>query len=175
MGRILIHLDDQYGGTLVCPQCSKKYLVDLRQQCPTLLERGGEKHATIACRCGADIAVTFDCRRHLRKDVQLRGTLREPRTQVPLSTIVVTSVSVEGVGFLLTQPLHLSLGRLYTIRFRLDDSERTLVQETVIIRRLQETLVGAEFHPSELYQHDLDFYVYGADLLPPPRQVLTPR
>jgi hypothetical protein len=117
------------------------------------------------------VQVQLDLRRHPRKAVQLRGTLGTLESYTKLSDMVITSVSVHGVGFVLAHPLHLQIGERYTARFRLDDAEQSRIHEPMVIRRLQGATVGAEFIPAEQYHHALDFYVYGAHLLPPPRHV----
>ena len=110
----------------------------------------------------------FDLRRHPRKTVQLRGTLGDPQTGTSLSDTVVSSPSVHGLGFKLATALSLHIGERYTTSFGLDDAELSLIQEAIIIRRLQGLTVGATFYPDEQYNYALDFYVYEGQLPPPP-------
>jgi hypothetical protein len=164
-----ISLDAQAVGTVVCPECGTRRVVNLHRQCPQVLALVGEKRATITCRCGAAFQALFDLRRHVRKTVQLPGVLVESQACTTLSPIVIFSLSVQGLGGVLTNSLPLQHGEIYTARFHLDDAERSLVYEPIIIRRLQGHMVGAEFYPPEQYHSALDFYVYGAHLLPPLR------
>jgi hypothetical protein len=166
-----ISLDAQAVGTVVCPQCDYERVVNLHRQCPQVLALVGEKRATITCRCGAVFQALFDLRRHVRKAVQLPGVLVEPQARTTLSPMVICSLSVQGFGGVLTHSLPLQHGEIYTARFRLDDAERSLVHEPIIIRRLHGHMVGAEFYPPEQYHSALDFYVYGAHLLPPLRPI----
>lgn len=168
---IPLYLNAQAVGILVCPQCGAQRTVNLRQRCPQVLTIVGEKRATITCRCGAVFQVLVDMRGHPRKAVQLHGALIDPKDCTLLSAMVIRSLSVQGFGGLLVHQVPLQHGEIYTTRFHLDDAERSLVHEPIIIRRLQGPIVGAEFYPPEQYHSALDFYVYGADLLPPLRPV----
>lgn len=174
MERIPIHVNERYEGTFVCPRCGTARRVNLQRHYPRLLAQRGEKRATSACRCGTLIAVTFDCRRHRRKAVRLQGTLHDRYLQTTLSDVLIVSVSVDGVGFVLPPPLPLAVGGLYRVCFRLDDVPQTLIQEGLLIRRCDGQNIGADFYPRDRYQYALDFYVYGAGLLPPPRRDIDP-
>jgi hypothetical protein len=168
---IHIYLDAQYIGTMACPQCRTRRVVNIPQQCPQILAVVGKHSVTTTCRCGAIFAAYFDLRRHPRKAVQLQGTLVDFQTGAPLSDMVVSSLSVHGLGFELATALRLHIGERYTASFRLDDAEQSLIQEYIVIRRLEGRAVGATFYPDEQYNYDLDFYVYGGQ--PPP--LLPPR
>ena len=165
---IHIYLDDQYVGTIACPQCRIRRVVSVPQQCPQVLPVIGKRSVTTTCRCGAIFAAYFDLRRHLRKAVQLQGTLGHLQAGTSLSDIVIFSLSVHGLGFTLATALGLPIGERYTTSFRLDDAEQSLIQECIMIRRLQGLTVGATFYPDEQYNYALDFYVYGGQLPPPP-------
>ena len=164
---IYIYLDAQYVGTMACLQCRTRRVVNIPQQCPQVLPVVGKRSFTTTCRCGAIFAAYFDLRRHLRKAVQLRGTVGDPQTDIHLSAIVISSLSVHGLGFTLATAPSLHIGECYTTSFRLDDAEQSLIQECIIIRRLQGCTVGATFYPDEQYNYALDFYVYEGQLLPP--------
>ena len=165
---IHIYLDAQYVGTMACPQCRTSRVVNVPRQCPQVLAVIGKRSVTTTCRCGAIFAAYFDLRRHPRKAVQLRGTLGDPQTGTPLSDTVIFSLSVHGLGFTLTTALSLHIGERYSTSFGLDDAELSLIQESIIIRRLQGLTVGATFYPDEQYNYALDFYVYEGQLPPPP-------
>jgi hypothetical protein len=168
MERIHIYLDAQYVGTMACPQCRTRRVVNVPQQCPQVLTVIGKRSVTTTCRCGAIFATYFDLRRHPRKAVQLRGMLGDPQTGTPMSDTVIFSLSVHGLGFTLATALSLHIGERYTTSFGLDDAEQSLIQDCIIIRRRQGLTVGATLYPDEQYNYALDFYVYEGQLPPPP-------
>ena len=57
-------------------------------------------------------------------------------------------------------------GEHYDIIFFLDDTDHTLIFETIVMRRVQDREVGAEFCLEEAYHSALDFYLMGALLNP---------
>ena len=164
---IRIYLDAQHVGIMACPQCRTRRVVNVPRQCPQVLAVIGKQSVTTTCRCGAIFAAYFDLRRHLRKTVQFRGTLGNPQTGTSLSDTVISSLSVHGLGFTLATALSLHIGECYTTSFRLDDAEQSLIQEFIIIRRLQGLTVGATFYPDEQYNYALDFFIYEGQLPPP--------
>ena len=168
MEDVHIYLDAQYVGTMACPQCRIHRVVNVPQQCPQILTLIGKQNVTTTCRCGAIFAAYFDLRRHLRKEVQLQGTLGDTQTGAPLSDIVISSLSVHGLGFTLATTLSLHIGERYATSFRLDDAEQSLIQEFIVIRRLEGLTAGATFYPDEQYNYALDFYVHEGQLPPPP-------
>jgi hypothetical protein len=154
---------------MACPRCGTRRAINVPQQCPRVLDIVGEKSATITCRCGAIFKSYFDLRRHPRKAVQLPGELRDAHGGTKLSAIVVSSLSVTGLGFVPTTTLSLHVGEIYTVHFVLDDAEQSNIHERIIIRRFHGNTIGAAFYPAEQYNYALDFYVYGAQLCPPQR------
>jgi len=170
---IHIYLDAQYVGMMVCPQCRTRRVVNVPRQCPHILPVVGKRNITTTCRCGAIFAAYFDLRRHLRKAVQLRGTLGDLQTGAPVCDIVISSLSVHGLGFAFAATLCPHVGERYTTSFRLDDADQSLIQESIIIRRLLGLTAGATFYPDEQYNYALDFYVYDGQPPPPlpPRAV----
>lgn len=170
MDYLHILLDAQSRGTLVCPQCAAVQTINLREQYPQMCTMIGEKRATLPCRCGAGVPVWFEVRRQPRTPVQLQGTLSDHQTGALLGTMVITSLSVSGLGFRVVSPRRLYRGARYTACFHLDDAEQSYIEATIIIRRVANSTVGATFYPEDAYNYALDFYVsdYLADELDVP-------
>ena len=55
-----------------------------------------------------------------------------------LASLTITSLSVSGVGFTLCTPLLVQSGEHYDIIFFLDDTDHTLIFETIVMRRVQD-------------------------------------
>ena len=68
---------------------------------------------------------------------------------MPSSDTVIFSLSADGLGFTLATALSLHIGERYATSFGLNDAEQSLIQECIIIRRLQGLTVGATFYPDE--------------------------
>lgn len=152
-------LDAQYRGTFACPQCAAVQTLQLSPTAPGGRLRVGVHPTTLACQCGAVVSLRCDVRRHPRTSVQLQGTLSNPYTRAPLSTMVITSLSVHGLGFRLIPPCRVRKGANYTVSFHLDDAEQSCIDAVIVIRRLDGPMVGATFYPEDAYNYVLDFYI----------------
>ena len=102
------------------------------------------------------VHVRVDFRRHHRVAVRLPGTLVPCGTKHVLASLTVTSLSVSGGGFTLRTPLPVQSGKHYNVLFFLDDAAQTLIFETIVMRRVEDRQVGAEFCLEDPYHHALD-------------------
>ena len=119
----------------------------------------GGKTLNAQCRaCTAVFRATFDFRRHRRVHVHLPGRLLQLRTREDVEPIVVTSLSVTGLGFV-TAPGRLCVGDKYEVVFVLDDEDQAVLFEEIVITRVHGTRVGAVFSPSHYANHDLIFFM----------------
>jgi len=164
MDDLPITLDAQSRGTFVCPQCATVQTIQFTPPSPAGGLRGGVPHTTLACRCGAVVSFRCDVRRHPRTTVQLQGTLSDAYTGTPLSTMMISSLSVHGLGFRLIPPCRVRKGTRYIVCFHLDDAEQSRIDATIVIRRIDGPMVGATFYPEDAYNYALDFYI--SDYLP---------
>ena len=120
----------------------------------------GGKTLKAQCRtCTAVFRATFDFRRHCRVHVHLPGRLLQLRTREEVEPIVVTSLSVTGLGFVTTPSVSIRAGDQYEVVFVLDDEDQSVLFEEIVITRVRGTRVGAAFSASQYANHDLIFFV----------------
>jgi hypothetical protein len=112
------------------------------------------------------VHVRFDFRRHHRIAVRLPGTLVQCGTKHVLASLTVTSLLGSGVRFTLRTPLPVRSGERYDLIFFLDDAHQTLIFETIMLRCVDGSEVGAEFALENPYHSALDFYLMDALLAP---------
>ena len=158
-----VHLDTQRCGVVTCPKCGVTRAVNLAHYEGEL---GGKVLKVKCAACATVVNVRFDFRHHHRIAVRLLGTLLQRGTKHVLASLTVTSLSVSGAGFTLCSPLPVHPGEPYDIIFFLDDTNHTLIFETVVMRRVQGREVGAEFCLEDSYHSALDFYLMDALLDP---------
>ena len=151
-----VYLDAKRCGVVTCPKCGVSRAVNLAHYTGEL---GGKVLKVKCAACATVVHVRFDFRRHHRVAVQLPGTLLKCGTKHVLASLTVTSLSVSGVGCTLRTPLPLQAGERYDIIFFLDDANRTLIFETVVMRRVEDGEMGAEFCLEDAYHSALDFYL----------------
>jgi hypothetical protein len=154
-----VYLDTQRCGVVTCPKCSVSRAVNLAHYKGEL---GGKVLKVKCTACATVVNVRFDFRRHRRIAVRLPGTLLQCGTKHILASLTVTSLSVSGIGCTLHTPLPLRLGEYYDAIFYLDDADHTLIFETIVIRRVEDRQVGAEFCLEDSYHSALDFYLMTA-------------
>lgn len=154
-----VYLDARRSGAVTCPKCGVTRTVNLAHYEGEL---GGKVLKVKCASCTAVVHVRFDFRRHDRIAVRLPGTLLQCGTKHVLASLTVTSLSVSGVGCILRTPLPVQLGEHYDIIFFLDDTDRTLIFETIVIRRVEDRAIGAEFRLADAYHSALDFYLMNA-------------
>ena len=158
-----VYLDAQRCGVVTCPKCGVTRAVNMAHYKGEL---GGKVLKVKCAACATVVNVRFDFRRHHRIAVRLPGTLVQRGTKHVLASLTVTSLSVSGVGFTLCTPLPIQSGEHYDVIFFLDDANRTLIFETIVMRRVEDREVGAEFCLEDAYHSALDFYLMDALLDP---------
>jgi len=158
-----VYLDAQRCGVVTCPKCGVTRAVNMAHYKGEL---GGKVLKVKCAACATVVNVRFDFRRHHRIPVRLPGTLLQCGTKHMLASLTVTSLSVSGVGFTLCTPLPIRSGEHYDVIFFLDDTNRTLIFETIVMRRVEDREVGAEFCLEDAYHSALDFYLMDALLDP---------
>ncbi len=102
---------------------------------------------------------TFDFRKHCRVHVHLPGRLLQLRTREEVEPIVVTSLSVTGLGFVTAPGVSVCVGDKYEVVFVFDDEDQSVLFEEIVITRVHGTEVGAVFSPSHYANHDLIFFM----------------
>src|SRR5262245_28097931 len=120
----------------------------------------GGKTINAQCRtCTAVFQAIFDFRRRCRVHVHLPGRLLQLRTREEVEPIVITSLSVTGMGFVTAPGASVRVGNKYEVVFVLDDEDHSVLFEEIVITRVRGTRAGAAFSPSHDANHDLIFFV----------------
>jgi hypothetical protein len=91
--------------------------------------------------------------------VHLPGRLLQLRTREEVEPIVVTSLSVTGLGFVTTPSVSIGAGDKYEVVFVLDDEDQSVLFEEIVITRVRGAKIGAVFSPSSYANHDLIFFM----------------
>jgi hypothetical protein len=149
--KVYINRDSE--GEVVCPNCRKAKTINVANQ------RITQKPIRVKCQCGHSFSIVLEYRRYHRKTVNFPGKIFSRQSGNPLDDILVTSLSVVGIGFEIKSPLGLRLEDAYDIMFTLDDDFASAVREEVIIKRIEGNYIGAEFADQDKYHFELDFYL----------------
>jgi RecJ-like exonuclease len=151
-----VYLDTSRKGTITCLACGVKRSVNMSKYGDDI----GGKTLNAQCRaCTAIFRATFELRRHCRVHVHLPGRLLQLHTREEVEPIVVTSLSVTGLGFVTAPGVSVRLRDKYEVVFMLDDEDQSVLFEEIVITRVRGTRIGAAFSPSRYANHDLIFFV----------------
>lgn len=101
-------------------------------------------------------------RRFERRTVNLAGDLMECASHKKVQDVKITSLSVEGLGFVATG-LESQVGDTFTIAFSLDDEEETAIVDEIVVSNIGSGTVGAKFLARNGYNPDIDFYLMYMD------------
>jgi hypothetical protein len=153
-----VYVTSKQMATFSCPQCARSKTVDV------------SKYATIdkvvkvnvKCPCGHTYKTILEKRRQYRKESNLPGTYVHFIDGRPQNRglMTVKDLSTSGVKLKLNVKQNFAIGDQMQIEFHLDDSHRTLIKKTVIIRNQHEQFIGAEFAPYEVVDKALGFYLF---------------
>ena len=151
-----VYLNAHREGTITCLACGVKRSINMSKYGDDI----GGKTLKAQCRaCTAVFRATFDFRRHCRVHVHLPGRLLQLRTREEVEPIVVTSLSVTGLGFVTAPGASVRVGDKYEVVFVLDDEDQSVLFEEIVITRGHGTRIGAAFSPSHYANHDLIFFM----------------
>jgi hypothetical protein len=91
--------------------------------------------------------------------VSMPGKIFLRQSGTPTEDIVITSLSVVGVGFEIKTIREIKAEDVYDIAFTLDDDLDTTVREEIVVKRVDGNYIRAEFADQEKYHYELDFYL----------------
>ena len=97
-------------------------------------------------------------RRFYRKQVNLNGEYRNPRTG-SIGSILVADVSFKGLKFTTIGPHDTQPGDRLQVSFILDNSKQSVIKRKVMAKHVQANDIGAEFINPPEYDKELGFYL----------------
>jgi len=152
-----VFISSRNTATFRCPKCGQAKTADVSQYATA----GKKVTVTCTCVCGHRFRCRLENRRQYRKGVDLPGRftlLGEGKTE-DTGVVRVVDISATGLQMQLTVARSFSAGAELIIEFRLDDRKRTPMRKRVIVRNVRGPSVGASFHPNELDDPALGFYL----------------
>ena len=153
-----VYLTSKQMATFSCPQCARSKTVDVSQY--ATLEKMIK--INVKCPCGHTYKAILEKRRQYRKETNLAGTYihlidGQPRDR---GLMTVKDLSTSGMKLQLNVKQNFAIGDQLQVEFHLNDTHRTLIRKTVIIRNQREQFIGAEFAPFETVDQALGFYLF---------------
>ena len=131
-----------------CPFCKKAYLKDFAKR----NDVGAGSKFKCKCKCGKSFMISLERRKHFRMPTRLPGAYLHERHQYR-GGITVLNLSESGAGIELSAPRKMFKGEAITLKFNLDNHEKTFIAKYGTIRKMENIYVGVEFL-SKTWDHD---------------------
>ena len=143
--------------TFRCPQCGKAKTADVSQHAAS----DSKITVTCTCVCGHKFRCRLEKRRQYRKTADLPGKFTLLGKDGPADTglMKIVDISTTGLKFKTTVPRDFPIGTELRVEFSLNDRNRTPMEKRVIVRNVSDLHVGVSFHPNELDDPALGFYL----------------
>lgn len=140
---------------IVCPQCKLEKTIDVEK-----IRDTGHWGVHAKCkRCGHLFTVSFNFRKYYRKSASLTGQLfASPDSEEPLANVRIHDVSLTGVGFSSDGSV-LDKNAVMTLRFTLDDPNKSNIEKGVVIESIRNGKIGARFVGDTVFDTVLNKYI----------------
>ena len=132
-----VYVDENSRATIICPKCKIEKKLDVTDFKDT------HKRLKAKCKCGEVFRITLEFRKHRRKNVLFAGEYFVQDNDEKRD-ILIKDISMTGINFTTIRPHNFSIDDIVELKFTLDNSMRTRVQEPVKIIRTTDRNVTAQ-------------------------------
>ncbi len=141
--------------TFSCPQCSKTKTANVSRY------KNIEKAVRVKCKCpcGHSYTVLLERRKHIRKNLELAGAYISEKGG-ERGSMVVIDLSRSGVRIKLNMTANIEIGDKLMLEFNLDDQQQSLISKEIIVRSINDLLIGAEFLSKEHFDKLGSYLLY---------------
>jgi hypothetical protein len=131
---------------LKCPNCGAakiQYVGHLK---------GSKRTVKIRCGCETDFLISFEFRKAQRKETNIQGYFVKLPEGEEWQKMLVTNISLCGIGLLAQSTHDLAKGDVLRVRFSLKDKARqSIIERDAVVRWTDNIHVGCEFRASVEY------------------------
>lgn len=150
------YVDEQNNIVFVCPNCGFQKIFDASPF------QNRNKNIKIRCKCGNNIEMQIEFRKHYRKQVELFGSAFIKKNQKKCD-IIIRNISMQGLRFELLHIYNkymaiIDVGDIIELEFKLDTQQAEIILKRCIVRDKNENSVGAEFQDDN-FSKRLGFYL----------------
>ena len=138
---------------LKCPHCRHARTVSVAKL------KDKKKILKIKCSCQKSYSVSLELRKMYRKDTNLNGQFVNLSLNNERGTMLVTDVSMGGMGFTVIGRNRVQVDHDLEVTFSLDDSHSSVISKQVTVKIVRDKFVGCEFRHAHEYDKALGFYL----------------
>ncbi len=141
--------------SLTCPQCDQHIRVNVSAlydaHCPV----------TVDCNCGHQFPILVDTTKLLRKPTRLMGTYAKFQKlgSDESGFIDIEELSIGGITFRTRTPHMIRSGDLLRIRFAVDNATHAEISKSIVVRHVEDYLIGGEFCEKTAHDPALALYL----------------
>ncbi len=147
-----IFLNDSNQVSIICPKCKSEEIID------TTNFKAAQKVLEGECGCGEPYRFNIEFRKEYRKDVSLAGEYLIHGTNEK-GDIIIKDLSESGMRFECLNLHNISKGDVLTVKFKLDNSERTEIRKHIKVIWDRHRTIGAQFIETKFHKEDLESYL----------------
>jgi len=139
MELVEVYVNPEDAAVIACPHCGAavtRYVGKFK---------GAKRLVKIRCKCQSDFRVSFEFRKARRKETYIQGYYATLADVDNWRKMLITNVSVAGVGLLASTVHNMSEGDQLTVRFSMNGVTRSIVEKDAIVRWVVDGNIGCEF------------------------------
>ncbi|BBO75122.1 hypothetical protein DSCW_25390 [Desulfosarcina widdelii] len=152
-------LKDGKTANVACRNCNRQKLIDI-SEIRTLGTR-----IKVTCVCGNEMFFKVELRREHRKTVNLEGVfIRGPGDRIAMKSddwggIQINNLSRNGIGFKFLDNQDIRVKDRFRVKFALDNTARSVIQKEVVVRSVNDGIIGCQFTSTDACDVTLGFYM----------------
>ncbi len=139
---------------ITCPNCQ-----GTKAGVPISVFRDLQGEKTVRCTCGETFLVRLDGRNMFRKEINIRGAYTNLTKNLPQAPMLVTNISLQGIGFTANRDHRIETGDELQALFILDDDRCTQIFRKVTVISVRNKKIGCEFVDADRYDPKLSYYL----------------
>ena len=147
-----IFVGDNNQATIICPKCGFTKNIDATNF------KNTKKSLKAKCKCGEVFQVTFEFRKHYRKNVRLSGEYIV-HGKGEKGEVIIRDLSLSGIRFESLSPHQISTDDTLEVSFKLDNPMRSEIRKIIKVMWVRDRIVGAQYCELKSYEKDLGFYL----------------
>ncbi|MCF6289692.1 MAG: PilZ domain-containing protein [Desulfobacterales bacterium] len=136
-----------------CPRCRGTRTVPVAEFRDLHLDK------TVRCNCATIFKVRLEARGLFRRETMLKGGYTNLTVEQPRAPMLVTNISLQGIGFMDCSDQPLGIDDRLRVAFVLDDPRGTLIRTEARVVSTRGRDIGCEFINNEEYAKQLAGYI----------------
>jgi hypothetical protein len=143
---VKVHVNPEDAAVIECPHCGAVVKRHVGRY------RGARRLVKIRCKCQSDFRVSFEFRKARRKETYIQGYYATLADCDNWKKMLITNVSVAGIGLLASTTHKMIEGDQLVVRFGVNGITRSIVEKDAVVRWVADGNIGCEFMEPVGYQ-----------------------